>query len=129
MNLQPVSETFTPVEDQSWLGSETGTNDAKTITLDSTLCKVLYATGIVPSGLVIGKVTATNRWAPYLAAASNGTEVAGGILLTTIDVSAGNSVAARMWHGQIVKAKLPRQSGSGSADADAITDLKLFEFI
>jgi hypothetical protein len=48
-------ETFSPSEDQSWLGSAHGTNECDSITLDSDAFLTLFPTGIVPSGVVLYK--------------------------------------------------------------------------
>lgn len=53
------------VDDQSWLGSAAGTNFCESIMLDGTLCLAAFPNGIIPSGTVLGKVTATGKYAPY----------------------------------------------------------------
>jgi hypothetical protein len=65
MRLGIVSETFSPAEDQSWLGSKHGVENATPITLDADKFLTTFPTGIVPSGVALGKITATGLYAPY----------------------------------------------------------------
>lgn len=39
--------------------------DVQQVTLDATLCLAAFTDGVVPSGTVLGQVTATGRYAPY----------------------------------------------------------------
>lgn len=120
MNLGIKSKTFSPSENQEWLGSKHGTQEADSVTLDRALCVALFPTGVVPSGVPLGKVTATGRYAPSVAGATDGSQVAEGHLLTTIDLTSGgdqalasapNSPAALLWHGEVVVSKIPAYTG------------------
>lgn len=132
IRLMQVTETFPPAEDQSWLGSAHGTNTADTITLDKVLCLAAFPTGIVPSGVALGKVTATGRYAPYADANVDGTGTALGLLFQTVDfrgTTAGttqDSPAALFWHGEVVTAKLPASNG---VDAAAKADMTQIRFV
>jgi hypothetical protein len=66
MLLAQTTETF-GVEDQSWLGSEHGTSSARTITLDTSAftAGTHYPNGFFPSGLPLGRITATGLYGPY----------------------------------------------------------------
>lgn len=55
LNLPLKTETFSASEDQSWLGSAHGTNEADPITLDGDQFLTLFPTGVVPSGVVLYK--------------------------------------------------------------------------
>lgn len=121
MNLGVKTETFNPSEVQDWLASKHGTQEADSITLDRALCVASFPTGFVPSGIPLGKVTATGRYAPALAANADGSEVVVGHLFTSIDFTSGgdqalatapNSPAALLWHGEVVLAKLPTLTGT-----------------
>ncbi|MGC5033071.1 hypothetical protein [Micromonospora sp. DT229] len=66
MNLNPVTETFHN-EDQRWLGSAHGTESAQSITLDTSAFTsgVHYPNGYFPSGLPLGRITASGKYGPY----------------------------------------------------------------
>lgn len=136
MQLGLVTQTFTASEDQSWLGSAHGTNAADPITLNAASFVSAFPTGIIPSGVVLGKITATGRYAPYIDGNSDGTQTAVGHLLTTVDLTNGgllpasanwaNASAALFSHGQVVEAKLPTGHG---LDAAGKVDLKLIQYV
>lgn len=122
ITLQPT-ETFL-AEDRSWLGSRDGTDVTQTVTLDtSTFVEgTHYAAGYIPSGTVLGRITATGLFGPYDNAASDGREVAVGFLYSNTKVrSGGPDVGAPIhWRGVIRASRLPANSGLDSA---ARTDL------
>jgi hypothetical protein len=66
VNLNPVTETFQN-EDQRWLGSAHGTDAAESITLDTSAFTsgTHYPNGYFPSGLPLGKITASGKYGPY----------------------------------------------------------------
>lgn len=121
MNLGIRTETFTPPEDQRWLGSAHGTTECDSITLDGDAFLTTFPTGIVPSGVVLGKVTATGLYRQYIDGNSDGTEVARGHLFTTTDLGGTTAgtvdkvAAALYWHGEVVEAKLPTGHGLNAA--------------
>jgi hypothetical protein len=114
------------VENHSWLGSAHGTDAGRSITLDvSTFTAgTHYPNGYIPSGVVLGKITATGLYGPYNNGASDGREVAAGHLLTATEVQAAATTidvgAVLLEHGIVIEAKLP--SGHG-LDANGKTDL------
>lgn len=122
ITLQPT-ETWT-AEDRSWLGSRDGTEVTQTVTLDtSTFTEgTHYPNGYIPSGTVLGRITATGLFGPYDDAASDGREVAVGFLFSNTRVrSGGPDVGAPIhWRGVIRTAKLPANSG---LDTNGRTDL------
>jgi hypothetical protein len=129
MRLAQRSETFTPPEDQSWLGSSHGTSNADPITLLDDAFLTDWDDGIVPSGVILGKVTATGLYVPYDEdGVDDGREVAAGILATTkvLNGVGGKTPAALQWHGEVIEAKLPTGHG---LDAAAKTDLKHIRFV
>lgn len=132
LNLGIRRETFTPGENQSWLGSSHGTQECDSVTLDGSAFVATFTDGVVPSGVALGKITATGLYAPYNDAAVDGTEVMAGHLFTTTDVmsrtpySAGAAQdvpAALFWHGEVVEANLPADNG---VDANGKADVKGF---
>jgi hypothetical protein len=134
IRLMQVSETFPAAEDQSWLGSAHGTTECDTITLDKVTCLAAFPTGVVPSGVALGKITANGRYAPFTAAATHGagTDTAAGLLFQTVDfrgTTAGttqDSPAALFWHGEVVEANLPVGHG---VEATAKVDLNMIRFV
>ena len=56
-NLGQRRETFAAPEDHSWLGSQTGTTAGESVTLKSDPFIDRFPTGIVPSGVVLARVT------------------------------------------------------------------------
>lgn len=131
--------------DPSWLASSTGTLANRTVTLD--LSKFDFASTftskMLPSGIVLAKITASSLYGPYNDGLSNGQEVATGFLFTDVDVSdmvfdAGSTTltgkkqtAPMMIRGIIRVASLPTGHGLDTAGR---VDLKagspgLFQFI
>ncbi|WP_052280796.1 head decoration protein [Nocardia vulneris] len=85
-----------------------------------------YPNGFIPSGVVLGKVTATGRYGPYDNSASDGREVAAGHLFSSLSVTGLTTVGgALVVHGFVREAKLPTNHG---LDANAKTDLKLIHY-
>lgn len=121
MNLAPTTETFGQ-DDQSWLASAHGTDNARTITLDTSAFTsgTHYPNGYFPSGLPLGKITATGKYGPYNDAAADGTEVLAGFLMTAVDAPGVNTIdpqGALLWHGAVIEAKLPvAVNANGKAD-------------
>ena len=93
-----------------------------------------YPNGYIPSGVVLGKITASGLYGPYDDGASDGRQTATGLLLADCRVvRADGSVAAKVGSGQLVRgdvkqSKLPIQTGPGSIDANGKTDLNLIRF-
>lgn len=121
MNLTQTTETFGQ-DDQSWLASAHGTSSARTITLDTSAftAGTHYPNGYFPSGLPLGKITATGMYGPYNDAAADGTEVLAGFLFTAVDAPSVTTVdpqGALLWHGAVLDAKLPiAVNANGKAD-------------
>jgi len=135
LNLGIRRESFSPAENQSWLGSALGTQECDSITLDGSAFIATWPDGIVPSGVALGKITATGLYAPYDDAAVDGTEVMAGHLFTTTDLmsrtpySAGavqDVPAPLYWHGEVVEANLPANAG---VDANGKADVPLIHYV
>jgi Bacteriophage lambda head decoration protein D len=125
MDLSITTETFTQ-DDQSWLGSQHGTDTARSITLDTSAftAGTHYPNGYFPSGLALGKITATGLYGPYSDAAVDGRTTLVGFLFTAVKAPSVNTIdvqGAILLHGFVVEAKLP--SGHG-LDANGKTDVK-----
>lgn len=122
LNLGIRTQAFTLPEDQSWLKSKHGTQEMYPGTLDQSLfLNAQFPNGLVPSGTILAKITAGGLYAPYLEGQATGQEVPIGVLFTTVDLTGGqlgqanaNVPASILWHGALIAAKLPKQSGAGS---------------
>lgn len=136
-----VFNTAFQVEKRDWLlsphGTDPGTTLSGTLDVSALTAATHYPNGYVPSGLVLGIITATGLYAPYNDSLANGQEVAAGILFssvkipntadTTKDVGIGVLV-----HGFVKISKLPIANGAtgrGYIDANGQSDLKLIHFV
>ena len=122
MNLQPQTKVYAAGEDHTWLGSAHGTEATESIQLDGSAFTGTWTDGIIPSGVALGKITATGLYAPYTAAATNGagSDTLVGFLFTVADVLEGgtaaiDSPAALLTHGKVVEANLPANNGLDAA--------------
>jgi len=110
MKLPITTEVFSASEDQSWLGSAHGTNEAESITLDVDAFLGTWADGIIPSGIVV----ASDGAGLFVPATDASAEAPFYHLFTTLDVGteAGAQVSgAGLWHGQVIVANLPENHG------------------
>lgn len=111
MDLSIRTETYGQ-DDQSWLGSEHGTSAARTITLDvSTFTAgTHYPGGVFPSGLALGRISATGKYGPYDNGAGDGRSVLAGFLFTAVKAPAATTTdvgGALLEHGKVRTGKLP----------------------
>ena len=122
------------VEDRSWLVGTHGVDMTPGITLDiSKFTKAThFANGYIPSGTAIAKITASGLYGPYDDSKSDGTQVAAGLLFSSVRAidPVGNNLAkvggARFIHGLVNTAKLPANSG---IDANGKADLPLIVWL
>jgi len=132
VDLSVRTRTF-GLEDRSWLASGHGTEAMTDIggTLDLTLFPqaTYWPQGYIKSGLVMGKVTASGLFGPYSASATDGRQIALGLLFNTIEISIGSSATRHgfplLRHGAVHKAH-PSWVG---LDAAAQTALPLIIFV
>ncbi|MEU0492569.1 head decoration protein [Nocardiopsis sp. NPDC006139] len=101
-------------DDATWLGSSHGTSSGRSATLDLTAFTEAthYPDGYLPSGLPLGRIMASGLYGPYDAAATDGTEVLAGFLLTACtatprDGATTTVVGALLDHGRVKVANLP----------------------
>lgn len=124
MNLNQTTETF-GYDDQSWLGSEHGTQATETIVLDtSTFTPAThYPDGYFKSGIPLGEITATpGMYGPYDNAASDGRQTLVGFLYAAVGAPLVNTVdpaGAMLTHGKVRTSRLPL----GAVDAAGKTDV------
>jgi hypothetical protein len=130
MNLG-IRKTTYGAEDQSWLGSEVGTNDASSVTLDAagSIAITEFAAGTIPSGVPL-KRQASGRYTPAITA-----ETIDAWLLHTVDLTAGgtqaaaNTPTAAIWRGKIIRSKIPVYATMTSAVTAANTTVGLFRIV
>jgi hypothetical protein len=123
-----VESTGYTGEDRSWLLGPHGTDPGSTpsVTLDVTAFTV--EGNAIPSGTVIGLITASDMYGPYDPAAADGTETAAGILFGTLNVRADQEQAggAMLVHGFVSRAKI--EAINADFDAAGEADLSLIHF-
>lgn len=113
-------------EDQRWIapGGISALRDMDTITLDRSAFDLDdYAGGLIPSGVALGRITATGLYGPYADDGAGGLDTCVGFLGVTVVAdsdSDGDILAALYWHGEVDEAYLPTNHGVTSA---AKTDL------
>lgn len=121
MDLSVTTESFGQ-DNQSWLGASHGTDMGRSITLDTSAftAGTHYPNGYFPSGLPLGKITSSGLYGPYNNAASDGTEVLAGFLLTPVKPGSPTTVdvgGVLFEHGRVVEANLPIAiDANGKAD-------------
>jgi Bacteriophage lambda head decoration protein D len=121
---------------QDWLKTRKGFDTCRSITLDmSTFTYADHApNGFIPSGTVLGKITATGLYGPYDPDGGDGREVAEFLLFEDTIMESGQTKdvsAAGLWEGVVSEAKLPVPANAnvdGKIDANAKTDLKFIRF-
>jgi Bacteriophage lambda head decoration protein D len=110
VDLTIRKETLKPA-DQSWLASAHGTNTGRSITLDKSAftAGTHYPDGFFRSGIPLGRITASGKYAPYNNAASDGTEVLAGFLFDAPKAPDGDidPQGVLFWHGAVIESKIP----------------------
>lgn len=116
-------------ENRSFVYADPGVWTRGSVTLDVSKFTqgTHYPAGYIKSGTVLGKVTATGKYGPYDKNATDGREVAAGLLWDSTTVT-GTEEAAPIWlFGFVKESKLPANHG---LDATAKTALAAwFKFL
>lgn len=119
-----VSSTNFQVEKRGWLWGThgTGPGDNPSITLDvSTFTAAThYPNSYIPSGVVLGKITASGKYGPFESGATDGRQTAVGHLFSSVKPAVNTATpigGALFLHGFVDPARLPFQSGAGSLPA------------
>lgn len=111
-------------EDQRWIapGGISALRDLDTITLDRSAFDLTTAfpNGFLPSGLVLGIITATGLYGPYTDAGAGGLDTAVGFLAVSVvadkdSAATSDILAALYWYGEVDEARLPVGHGLTSA--------------
>ncbi len=134
-DISVETRSFGP-DDRAWLLTELVGHQQSTATvyggnIDFSLftANTHYPNGYLPSGLLLGKVTATGRLGPYSNGATNGTETAVGFLYnaTRVPASTATRVAGTVVDSFAIvsESRLPANHG---LDAAAKAELPLIKF-
>jgi len=128
MDLSLTTQTF-GVDDQSWLGSEHGTQATESVTLDTSTFNPAthYPNGYFRSGIPLGKITAGGKYGPYDNAATDGRETLVGFLFAAVKAPADNTVdvgAALFVHGKVRSARLPLGAVDAAGRADVAGSIR-----
>ena len=120
-------------EDRSWYIGEHGANVDINVPLDfTTFTGANFADGLVKSGCVLGKITATGKYGPYDPAATDGRNTAACHLHSSFKVPANTATvasAAGVVHANVKVPRLPYASGAGALDAAVRTALRNVHYI
>lgn len=123
-----VSTTGYQVENRSWLlsahGTDPGANPSVTLDVSKFTAGTHYPNGYIPSGIDLGKVTATGLYGPYDNTATDCRETSAGLLYSSLAVRAGATKigGALVVHGFVKESKLPFAiDTAGKADLKDIT--------
>src|SRR5687768_3542782 len=73
-------------EDRRWLAHRKGYDTNRSITLDMSTFAAGHLTvkGAIPSGVVLGKITATGKYGPYDTDGADGRQTAAGFLFSSV---------------------------------------------
>lgn len=120
-----VKTTVYQADKRSWLwgphGTGPGDNPGIPIDLSTFSPSAHYPNGFIPSGIVLGKITASGRYGPFDATATDGRQTAVGHLFSSITVPTSTSSTpvggALFVHGFVDPTKLPIASGAGALPA------------
>jgi hypothetical protein len=124
-SLQTTSAEY-GTTDRRWLRDVHGLDDTLGVTLDGSLFPPAdFPDGTVPSGVLLGQVTATRLWGPYSNAATDGRQTARGHLAAHRVVAPGVRVqAAVMDHGAVIRNYLPTAAGLDAAAEAELTRIR-----
>ncbi|MFF3378167.1 head decoration protein [Streptomyces sp. NPDC002680] len=117
-DYQVLTTTTTVTDDRTWLASLDGVHEAQTIPIDISklTAGTHYTAGtqnqprhIIKSGIPLGRITASGLYAPYNSAASDGTQILAGFLVTETAFTPGSAktAGALLWRGEVYASKLP----------------------
>jgi Bacteriophage lambda head decoration protein D len=107
--------------DHRWMADVHGLSTPEPGTLDGSLFPAgTFADGLVPSGVDLGRVTATKLLGPYDDAATDGRQTAVGHLISDQVVATGSRNDVALYtHGAVIRDRLPANSGhNAAAEAD-----------
>lgn len=125
-----MQTTSYQVGNRQWLLAEPDVKLNVTLDPSKFTANTHYPNGYLPSGTVIGKVTASGLYGPYDDTASDGRQTAYGItygdarfIRQNGTTAAKVGISAVVYDTVVSVGKLPFQSGTGSIDANGKADL------
>src|SRR5437879_4412064 len=90
---------------------------------------ILGGSGILPAGMVLGKVLATGKYVPSPNTGADGSELAMAVLYGEVDASAGDAIGAAVTRDAEVRARDLTYHDSVDTDAKVLEKrAQLFEF-
>lgn len=91
-DIAVAEEEFLGNEDRRWLGTRSGADQCRSLTLDVSTFLPAHVSdkGALPSGTVLCKITATSKYGPYDPAAVDGRSVEAECLLLFSTTKVGN---------------------------------------
>lgn len=111
MRLAQTVESFSSASSHEWLGSAHGTDSGDSVTLDVAAFTALAAWNegdTLPSGVGVSRRDADGLYVPLTAAVGHSRHR---VLLEDTQLEGARQSRAVIWHGEIVSAKLPADSG------------------
>ena len=97
MDLTPTQSVDTLGIDQRWIGSTHGLDNGETATLTTaTLQSAANALGILPSGVALGKITASDTLGLFDATANDGRQNLYGFLLSDEKIANGATAITKV---------------------------------
>ena len=115
MGIAQTSESFVSPEDHSWLRSDLGLDKTRPGTLSVDAFLATWPTGEIPSGVVLGQITASKLLVPYDDdGTDDGRRVAVGHLAhsKSLGTAAGQlEPCAVLWMGEVIVDRLPANAG------------------
>jgi hypothetical protein len=136
INLAITEESW-GADSKDWLATRKGFDTARSITLNLALfTEALGFETFIPSGTVVGKVTASGLYGPYDPDGADGRQTAEFHLLNAVSltnhaggVSTYRAGATGLWEGVVIESKLPVfGAGEGDIDAAAKVELKFIRY-
>lgn len=131
MGISPqITEDSWGMDSKHWLAARKGFDTCRSITLDLSLFTPAlgFVNGFIPSGTVLGKITATDLYGPYDPDGDDGREIATGHLFDGVRLrdSGGNPFsvagAAMLWEGIVLAHKLPEFTEGDDAGDEGVLD-------
>jgi hypothetical protein len=128
MDLTQRTTTYAG-DDQSWLGSEHGTQATESIALDTSLFTPAthYPNGFFVSGIPLGKITVGGKYGPYSDAANDGRQTLVGFLFAAVGAPTVNTIdpaGALFTHGKVRESRLPLGAVDAAGKADVAGSIR-----
>jgi hypothetical protein len=133
MSIAVFTKTYAESNDHTWLGKLAGIENCDSITLDKTTCIAKWTDGLIKSGYALAKITASGKFGPFDAAATDGRQLTTFIghlfddksLIDANHPAGADETAALYWGpGEVIEANLPTTHGVTSGFKTAMKLIK-----